>query len=121
MVNERTVNSVNTLVRFCARRDIPALTRDAVQSAAGARADVAILFGGTIVAGADVLAGAMREQVASRYMIVGGQGHTTGDPRYRRFPCFPAPVRHRGREPAAARPRLPPLGRQVTGLAATAP
>lgn len=78
MVDEETVSSINVLVRFCARRDVPALTREAVQSAAGAVADVAILFGGTIVAGADVLAGAMREQVASRYMIVGGQGHTTG-------------------------------------------
>ncbi len=78
MVNERTAGSVNTLVRFCARRDVPALTRAALQAAAGALADVAILFGGTILAGADVFAGAMREQVAARYMIVGGQGHTTG-------------------------------------------
>ena len=78
MVNERTVESVNTLVRFCARRDVPALTREALRSAGEARADVAILFGGTIVAGADVLADAMREQVAARYVIVGGQGHTTG-------------------------------------------
>jgi hypothetical protein len=74
MVNERTVDSVNTLVRFCARRDVPALTREALP----APADVAILFGGTILAGADVFAVAMREQVAARYMIVGGQGHTTG-------------------------------------------
>lgn len=78
MVDERTVNSINTLVRFCARRDVPALTREALRSVPVAPADVAILFGGTIVAGADVFAGAMREQVASRYMIVGGQGHTTG-------------------------------------------
>jgi uncharacterized SAM-binding protein YcdF (DUF218 family) len=78
VVTEKTVRSINTLVRFCARRDVPALTREAARSAAGAPADVAILFGGTILAGADVLAGAMREQVASRYMIVGGQGHTTG-------------------------------------------
>jgi hypothetical protein len=74
----KTVSSVNTLVRFCARRDVPALTREALQSATGARADVAILFGGSIVAGADVFANAMREQVAARCMIVGGQGHTTG-------------------------------------------
>jgi uncharacterized SAM-binding protein YcdF (DUF218 family) len=78
VVNERTADSINALVRFCARRDVPALTREALQTAAEGPADVAILFGGTIVAGADVLADAMREQVASRYMIVGGQGHTTG-------------------------------------------
>jgi uncharacterized SAM-binding protein YcdF (DUF218 family) len=77
VVDERTVNSINTLVRFCARRDVAALTSEALVSAALAPADVAILFGGTIAAGADVFADAMREQVASRYMIVGGQGHTT--------------------------------------------
>ncbi len=77
MLNERTVDSINTLVRFCARRDVPALTREAVESAAGAIADVAILFGGTILTGADVFADAMREKVACHYMIVGGQGHTT--------------------------------------------
>ena len=78
MVNERTVDGINTLVRFCARRDVPVLTREALQAVAGAPADVAILFGGTILAGADVFADAMREHVAARYMIVGGQGHTTG-------------------------------------------
>jgi uncharacterized SAM-binding protein YcdF (DUF218 family) len=77
VVDERTVDSVNTLVRFCARRDVPALTRAALRSVGAAPADVAILFGGTIVAGADVFADAMRAQVAARYMIVGGQGHTT--------------------------------------------
>ncbi|GIF26304.1 uncharacterized SAM-binding protein YcdF (DUF218 family) [Actinoplanes tereljensis] len=61
--------SVNTLVRFCARRDVPSLT--------AGLADVAILFGGTILAGADVFAAAMRAGVADRYLIVGGQGHTT--------------------------------------------
>lgn len=78
VVTARTADSINTLVQFCARRDVPALTREAVRGAAGAIADVAILFGGTILAGADVFADAMREQVASRYMIVGGRGHTTG-------------------------------------------
>jgi uncharacterized SAM-binding protein YcdF (DUF218 family) len=66
-------DSVNTLVRFCARRDVPALTPAAI----GGVADVAILFGGSIVAGADVFAAAVRAGAAERYMIVGGQGHTT--------------------------------------------
>jgi len=78
VVTERTVDSINTLVRFCARRDVPALTREALETSTGAVADVAILFGGSILAGADVFASAMREQVASHYMIVGGRGHTTG-------------------------------------------
>jgi hypothetical protein len=62
-------DSINTLVGFCARRDVPALTRDL--------ADVAILFGGSIVSGGDVLASAMRTGAARHYMIVGGRGHTT--------------------------------------------
>jgi hypothetical protein len=72
-----TATSINALVRFCARRDVSALTRDALVAEAGGAADVAILFGGSILAGAEVLADAMRERVASHYMVVGGQGHTT--------------------------------------------
>ncbi|SNY37200.1 ElyC/SanA/YdcF family protein [Paractinoplanes atraurantiacus] len=62
-------DDINTLVDFCARRDVPALTPGT--------ADVAILFGGSIVAGAEVFADAMRAGVAGHYMIVGGEGHTT--------------------------------------------
>ncbi|MFF5287833.1 ElyC/SanA/YdcF family protein [Paractinoplanes globisporus] len=65
--------SVNTLVRFCARRDVAELT----PAALGGVVDVAILFGGSILAGADVFAAAMRAGAARRYLIVGGQGHTT--------------------------------------------
>jgi uncharacterized SAM-binding protein YcdF (DUF218 family) len=65
--------SINSLVRLCARRDVPELT----PAALGGVADVAILFGGSILAGADVFAAAMRAGVAARYLIVGGQGHST--------------------------------------------
>lgn len=65
--------SVNTLVRFCARRDVPELTPAALNG----QADVAILFGGSILAGADVFAAAMRAGVARRCLIVGGRGHST--------------------------------------------
>lgn len=44
-------NSINTLVRCCARRDVPTLEPGI--------ADVAILFGGSILAGADVVADAV--------------------------------------------------------------
>jgi hypothetical protein len=69
----RVDQSINTLVRFCARRDVAELTPAALNGVA----DVAILFGGSILAGADVFAAAMRAGAAARYMIVGGQGHTT--------------------------------------------
>ncbi|WP_240670405.1 YdcF family protein [Actinoplanes solisilvae] len=70
----RTVNqNVNALVRFCGRRDVSGLT----PAALGGVADVAILFGGSVLGGADVFADAMRAGVARRYLIVGGQGHST--------------------------------------------
>jgi hypothetical protein len=40
-------------------------------------ADVAIFFGGSVVGGVDVFADAIRAGVATCYMIVGGEGHTT--------------------------------------------
>jgi hypothetical protein len=70
---ESISQSVNTLVRFLARRDVPELTPITL----GGPVDVAILFGGSILAGGDVFAAAMRAGVARHYMIVGGQGHTT--------------------------------------------
>ncbi|NMO57895.1 DUF218 domain-containing protein [Actinoplanes sp. TBRC 11911] len=70
---DTVAGSINTLVRFCARRDVPELT----PAALGGVADVAILFGGSILAGGDVFAAAMRAGVAARYLIVGGQGHST--------------------------------------------
>lgn len=65
--------AINTLVRFLARRDVAELT----PAALGGVADVAILFGGSIVAGADLFAAAMRAGAARRCLIVGGEGHTT--------------------------------------------
>jgi uncharacterized SAM-binding protein YcdF (DUF218 family) len=69
--------AVNTLVDFCALRDVEALTPAAVAERAGGPVDVAILFGGSILAGGDVFARAVRAGVASTSVIVGGQGHST--------------------------------------------
>lgn len=41
------------------------------------KADLMVLFGGSIIAGGDVLAAAMGENIAKKYVIVGGEGHTT--------------------------------------------
>ncbi|GAA0274643.1 YdcF family protein [Cryptosporangium japonicum] len=65
-------DAVNTLVEFCARRDVAELTRDALGPV-----DVAVLFGGSILAGGDVFARAITDRVADHYVIVGGQGHST--------------------------------------------
>lgn len=75
---ERVAESVNCLGDFCGLRDVPELTRAALEARwNGARADVMVLFGGSVLAGGDLLARAMQEGVAEHYVIVGGVGHTT--------------------------------------------
>lgn len=69
---------MNELAAFLGVRDVPALTpRDLGRRLGRPRADVMALFGGSILAGGDVLADAMRAGVADAYVIVGGAGHTT--------------------------------------------
>lgn len=76
-------SSINTLVRFCARRDVAGLTPGPAAAPAahpltlGPPADVAILFGASILAGAAEFATAVRAGTATHTMIVGGRGHTT--------------------------------------------
>ncbi|GAA1027582.1 YdcF family protein [Virgisporangium ochraceum] len=76
-VEASVVAHLNTLVEFCARRDIATLSRPVAEEAAGGRVDVAILFGGSILAGGDLFAGAIADDLATHFMIVGGQGHST--------------------------------------------
>ncbi|MBR4465283.1 YdcF family protein [bacterium] len=71
-------DAINTLSAFLGRRDIPKLTKEALRSAYGfSQADVMVLFGGSIIAGGDVLAQAIKNNIAKTYVIVGGVGHTT--------------------------------------------
>ncbi|GAB2577977.1 hypothetical protein Aab01nite_10590 [Paractinoplanes abujensis] len=77
MIDSVAAAHVNTLVDFCAMRDVDDLTREAVESAAGGPVDVAVLYGGSILAGADVFARIATAGLARHYMIVGGQGHST--------------------------------------------
>ncbi len=75
---QQVTGDMNTLAAFLARRAVPELTQDALEARYGWRqADIMALFGGSILAGGDVLAAAMRAGVAHRYVIVGGAGHTT--------------------------------------------
>lgn len=75
---QKTADAINLLGRFCGRRDVAELNREQLQKRFGAeQADVMALFGGSILCGGDVLAEAMRAGVARRYVIVGGEGHTT--------------------------------------------
>lgn len=75
---EQVARDVNVLASFLGTRDVPSLTPRALDERYGvAQADVMALFGGSILAGGDVLADAMRAGVARTYVIVGGAGHTT--------------------------------------------
>lgn len=71
-------DDINILGIFCGVRDVPELSRENIRKYYGIEtADVMALFGGSIICGGDVLAKAILEQVAKKYVIIGGEGHTT--------------------------------------------
>lgn len=71
-------DSINTLGDFCGLRDVYALTPELLKAKYNiGRADVMVLFGGSIMCGGDVLASAIKNRIAKKYVIVGGAGHTT--------------------------------------------
>ena len=73
-----TAANINILARFCGKRDLEALDRAALRARYGIeQADVMVLFGGSILAGGDLLARAIADRVARCFVIVGGVGHTT--------------------------------------------
>ncbi len=84
-------NHINTIADFCAPRDLATLTQQAVRTAIHApQVDVMVLFGGSILAGGDVLAEAIHNKIAHTYVIVGGAGHTTETLRQRVHDEYPA-------------------------------
>lgn len=90
MTEKEIAENINTLARFCGKRDVPELTQTALQEKYGiSQADVMVLFGGSILCGGDVLAQAMQNQIAKTYLIVGGEGHTTQSLRDRVHQEFP--------------------------------
>lgn len=73
-----THEAINVLGKFCGMRDVDCLDRESLLKKYGIpQADVFVLFGGSILAGGDVLAEAIRNRIAKVYVIVGGAGHTT--------------------------------------------
>lgn len=78
MKENALAEAINILGRFCGKRDVEALNAASLRQAFGiSRADVMVLFGGSILAGGDVLAQAIGDRIADNYVIVGGAGHTT--------------------------------------------
>lgn len=86
----RIARDINTLGEFCGKRDVSELTPAQLLQGYGIpQADVMVLFGGSILCGGDVLAQAMKNRIAKKYVIVGGAGHTTETLRvnmHREFP-----------------------------------
>lgn len=75
---ENIANCINILAQFCGKRDVEALTAEKLHEAYGIhQANVMVLFGGSILCGGDVLVQAMENNIAEKYVIVGGAGHTT--------------------------------------------
>lgn len=76
---QQTASDMNVLACFLGRRDIGELSPAALEQACGIHsADAMVLFGGSILEGAETLALAMRAGIARTSIIVGGAGHTTG-------------------------------------------
>ena len=87
---ENTAKNINILGKFCGKRDVPELTAEQLQKRYGIdQADVMVLFGGSIICGGDVLAQAIKRNIAKKYVIVGGAGHTTETLRMKMHEMFP--------------------------------
>lgn len=77
-MEQRIADCLNILGKFCGKRDIPDLTTDELKRKYNfSQVDVMVLFGGSIICGGDVLADAIKNNIAKKYIIVGGAGHTT--------------------------------------------
>lgn len=77
-MNSKIAANINTLGKFCGIRDINELSQEnLLECYRIPQADIMVLFGGSILAGGDVLAEAIKNNIAKKYIIVGGAGHTT--------------------------------------------
>ena len=75
---EKIAESVNILGEFCGVRDLENLTQtDLKNKFSLEKVDIAVLFGGSILEGGDIFAEVMQNNLAKKYIIVGGAGHTT--------------------------------------------
>ncbi len=89
-MKERIAECINLLGEFCGKRDVPDLTAAELKKKYQIeQADIMVLFGGSIMCGGDVLAKAMKQNIAKKYMIVGGAGHTTETLRIKMHAEFP--------------------------------
>lgn len=70
-MNSKIANNINILGKFCGIRDINELSQEKLLECYGIRqADVMVLFGGSILAGGDVLAEAIKNNIEMRFVKV---------------------------------------------------
>lgn len=90
-MKDRIAKCINILGEFCGKRDIPFLKREELKKKYGInQSDITVLFGGSIICGGDVLAEAMKDNIAKKYIVVGGAGHTTEALRAKMTQEFPS-------------------------------
>ena len=90
-MKKNTSDAINILGQFCGMRDVERLTSEALlEKYSIPQADVFVLFGGSILAGGDLLAQALKDRIAKTYVIVGGAGHTTEALRQKVHSEYPA-------------------------------
>ena len=75
---KQIAESANILSEFCGVRDLENLIQAELKGKFSIeQADIAVLFGGSILCGGDVFAKVIQNNLAKKYIIVGGAGHTT--------------------------------------------
>ena len=90
-MKRNTADAINILGQFCGMRDVERLDSAALLAKYSIpQADVFVLFGGSILAGGDLLAQAIKDRIAKAYVIVGGAGHTTEALRQKVHGEYPA-------------------------------
>lgn len=89
-MKEQIAKNINILGEFCGKRDINELTPEELDRKYGiCQVDVMVLFGGSIMCGGDIFAQAIKNNIAKKYIIVGGAGHTTETLRQRVHRDYP--------------------------------
>lgn len=87
---KKIADYINILGDFCGKRDVSELTVSELEKNYGIKkVDVMVLFGGSILAGGDVLGNAMKNDIAKKYVIAGGRGHTTSSLENKFYELYP--------------------------------
>ncbi|MFW3587618.1 ElyC/SanA/YdcF family protein [Vagococcus fluvialis] len=71
-------DAINNLAKFCGKKDLESLTQTNLKEQFNMeQVDVLVLLGGSILSGGDCLTKAINNNIAKKYLIVGGYGHTS--------------------------------------------